>query len=318
MQNNINKNLKQTIPIFFAVDDRYTPYLAVSIRSLIDNASKNFNYKIYILIDSLSLENCKNLEAMQNSYVSIEFVCVKQKLDSISSKLHLRDYYTKATYYRFFIPSLFPQYDRGIYLDCDIVVLGDISELYLMDLGNNYVAAAQEEVMDKVPIFGQYVESVLEIPCQKYFSAGVMVMNLDALRRSDVESAFVRVLSWRQFRVTQDQDYLNVLCNGKVAYLSTEWNKTAFPDADSKRPQLIHYKINWKPWHYSGTKYEEFFWQYAAKTPYLNMLLAMREDYSQAQKDSDYQEYINLMKLAQSEIDSDFDSVFSPMDFMLK
>lgn len=288
---------KEIVPIFFAVDDRYAPYLGVALRSLIDNASPAYFYKVFVLVDKLSDAHRQNLKAMENDNTTVDFVIVTEKLDELGSKLHLRDYYTKATYYRFFIPELFPEYTRGLYLDCDIVLRGDISELYQAEMGHSLIAAAPEEVMLQVDIFGTYVEKVLGVPREEYFSAGVMVMNLDALRRVMIEDAFVAILSRRTFRVTQDQDYLNVLCYGRVTMLPSEWNKTANEFAEDD-PKLIHYKINWKPWHYKGVRFEEYFWDYAAQTPYYESLLAERDHYGEEEKERDRQQYLSLEQLA--------------------
>ncbi len=294
---NDTKDGKEIIPIFFATDDRYAPYLAVAMRSLIENASPDYFYNIHILIVSLSDEFKTAFQAMENENTEISFVNVEEQLDSLGGKLHLRDYYTQATYYRFFIPDLFPEYHRGLYLDCDICVLGDISKLYKTEMGNSIVAAAPEEVMLKVDVFGTYVEKVLGIPRGEYFSAGIMVMNLDAMRLMMIETAFVGLLNRYTFRVTQDQDYLNVLCYGRVTLLPLSWNKTACEDAEGI-PELVHYKINWKPWHYQGVRYEEYFWDYAAKTPFLDRLLAERNGYGEDLKARDKTQYENLVKQA--------------------
>jgi 3-dehydroquinate synthase len=82
---------------------------------------------------------------MEKENVKIRFVNVEEKLKKICRKLHMRDYYTKATYYRFFIPELFPKYNKGLYLDCDIVLTADAAELYHTELGDNYIAAIPEE-----------------------------------------------------------------------------------------------------------------------------------------------------------------------------
>jgi lipopolysaccharide biosynthesis glycosyltransferase len=294
------QNAKPIVPIFFAVDDNYAPYLAVAMRSLIDNASPDYQYNIYVLIDKLSSESCANLCAMAKDNVRVETVDVRAKLDALSDMLHLRDYYTKTTYFRFFIPALFPQYDRGIYLDCDIVVKGDISLLYNAPLGNNILAAAPEEVMGMVDVFGTYVEAVLDIPRGEYFSAGILLMNLDKMRRVALEEQFVDLLGRRTFRVTQDQDYLNVLCRGDFLMLDSGWNKTACYDAPVDTPvNIIHYKINWKPWHYHGVRFEEDFWLYAEKTPYADLLYAQREGYGEDRKANDALQYENLVALAQ-------------------
>lgn len=293
---------KPIIPIFFAVDDNYAPYLAVSMRSLIDNASPDYQYNIYILIDKLNEYNTAVLCGMATDNVSVETINVTKKLDAFGDMLHLRDYYTKTTYYRFFIPALFPQYERGLYLDCDIVVKGDISQLYNVALGDNILAAAPEEVMLMVDVFGTYVEAVLEVPRNEYFSAGILVMNLEKMRRVALEEQFVEILGRRTFRVTQDQDYLNVLCRGDFLMLDSGWNKTACYDAPVDTPvNIIHYKINWKPWHYKGVRFEEDFWHYAEMTPYADMLYAMRDGYSDAQIANDQLQYENLVAQALSD-----------------
>jgi lipopolysaccharide biosynthesis glycosyltransferase len=290
------------IPIFFAVDDNYAPYLAVAMRSLIDNASPDYQYNIHILIDKLNEFNTSVLCGMATENIRVETVNVTNKLDSLGDMLHLRDYYTKTTYYRFFIPALFPQYERGLYLDCDIVVKGDISQLYNVALGDNILAAAPEEVMLMVDVFGTYVEAVLEVPRNEYFSAGILVMNLEKMRHVALEEQFVDILGRRTFRVTQDQDYLNVLCRGDFLMLDSGWNKTACYNAPVDTPvNIIHYKINWKPWHYKGVRFEEDFWHYAEMTPYADMLYAMRDSYSAAQSANDQLQYENLVAQALSD-----------------
>jgi lipopolysaccharide biosynthesis glycosyltransferase len=293
------KTQQSIIPVFFAVDDNYAPYLAVAMRSLIDNASPDYQYNIYILIDHLNADNADILCGMARDNVKIETVNVKAKLDALSYMLHLRDYYTKTTYYRFFIPALFPQYERGIYLDCDIVVTGDISRLYNVPLGDNMLAAAPEEVMGMVNVFGTYVEAVLNIPRGEYFSAGILLMNLDKMRRVSLEEQFVDMLGRRTFRVTQDQDYLNVLCRGDFLMLDTGWNKTACHDVDVDTPvNIIHYKINWKPWHYEGVRFEKEFWYYADRTPYADLLHRQCSGYGADKKANDTLQYNNLVALA--------------------
>lgn len=290
------------VPIFFAVDDNYAPFLAVAMRSLIDNASADREYRLYILIDKLSRENADILCGMARPNVHIETVKVTDKLDALGDMLHLRDYYTKTTYYRFFIPALFPQYDRGLYLDCDIVVEGDIAKLYDIEMSDCILAAAPEEVMLEVDVFGTYTEAVLDIPRDEYFSAGIMVMNLEKMRRVSLEEQFVELLGRRTFRVTQDQDYLNVLCHDDYFMLDSGWNKTAWEQVPLTSPlNIIHYKINWKPWHYKGVRFEDEFWKYAEMTPYATMLYEMRDNYSQAQIDNDQLQYDKLVEQALSD-----------------
>ncbi|MBQ7011826.1 MAG: glycosyltransferase family 8 protein [Clostridia bacterium] len=301
---NNKRNARENVPIFFAVDDNYVPYRAVALRSLIDNASPDYDYDIHILIDKLSDENLMNLSSFEGQNVKVHFVNVASRLDSLGSVIHLRDYYTKATYYRFFIPELFPQYTKGIYLDCDLLILGDISELYRMDISRLLVAAAREEVMANVPVFGEYAEQVVGVPCEYYFNAGMLLMNLEEMRRMHLEDEFVELLGEKAFRVTQDQDYLNVLCSDRALLVNQSWNMTAYPDGSCIEPKIVHFKINYKPWRYDGVMCEDEFWSYARKTAYYEKLRNEKKNYSEAEKARDAKMYADLMELARTELEA--------------
>lgn len=299
----ITQRKKEIIPVFFAVDDNYIPFLTVALRSLIDNSNKRYEYRINVLIDSLSESNRELLISMQTENVRVEFINVADKLKSLCEKLHLRDYYSKATYYRFFVPEMFPEYRRGVYLDCDIVLNTDVAHLYHTMLGRNLVAAVTDEIITDIEVFACYSELVLEIPRYDYFNAGILVMNLAEMRKMHIEQCFARLLSERTYRVAQDQDYLNVLCRGRVAYLSKYWNKTPMPDSDvTVTPDIVHYKINFKPWRYDNIPYAEYFWKYAKETPFYAQLLETKASYSDEERARDTAQYNGLVSLAETEI----------------
>ena len=254
---------KELIPIFFAVDDNYAKFLCVTLQSLIENSSEKYEYDVNVLIEKLSEVNKNHILEMQTDNVKVKFVSVKEKLAAICEKLHMRDYYTQATYYRFFIPELFPMYDKGLYLDCDLVITTDVSELYHTELGDNYVAAIPEEFITDVEVFGIYSEKVLGVPRQDYFNAGIIVMNLDLMRKENLQGQFADLLEKYTYRVAQDQDYLNVICYQKSVILDKTWNRTPMPYAPAETPKIAHYKINFKPWKFDGIPYGDLFWQYA-------------------------------------------------------
>lgn len=300
----MENNDKNVIPIFFATDNNYAPFLAVALTSLLDNASKDYFYKIYVLTTNLKREYAEQLNLICHDArpdgASIEFVSLGEEMEKSSGNFHLRDYYSKETYCRVFIPRVFSQYDKVLYLDCDIVVTGDISELYNIDIGDNILGAASEEVMMEYDVFGTYVEKALGIPREDYFSAGVLLINAKKYREDDIESKFIKLMNTYTFRVTQDEDYLNVLCQGKVKMVDLGWNKSAFKSDkfDDKNLKLIHYKINWKPWHYDNVYYEEFFWKYARKTFLYDNILKIKASYTEDLHERDNLAFENLVKMA--------------------
>ena len=132
------------------------------------------------------------LKAMETENVKINFVDLTEKIRDIYSKLQaqLRDYYSPSIYYRLFIPTMFPQYKKALYLDCDITILDDVANLYNHDLKRNLVGAIVDEVVTSNEVFRYYVENALGVNEYKYFNSGILVMNLDAFRKEKLEEKF--------------------------------------------------------------------------------------------------------------------------------
>lgn len=272
---------KQTvIPVFFASDDGYLPFLAVSVRSLIDNASPDYMYRIHVLNMGLTPSLFAPILEMQQENVRILPVNVSAEIAPLAERMHLRDYYTLAIYYRLFIAELFPQYDKALYLDADIAVNGDISELYRVDLGNRILGAVPDDVVNGHKDFRVYAEEGLGIVPRKYFNSGVLLMNLAEFRRQRISGQFSHLLQTYHFEtVAPDQDYLNVICRGQVLYLEKGWNKMSLDRDYYGVPKLVHYNMFFKPWLYRNICYQEYFWKYAERTPFCAQLRQMQKDF---------------------------------------
>lgn len=290
------------VPVFYAADTNYLPFLSVSLLSLKINADRNFNYRIYVLHTDITSAEQEPLLALAEDGFSIEFVCVKNELEKIRTRLQLRDYYTGATYYRIFIADMFPQYDKALYLDGDTVITGDISRLYAYDLKDNLVGAIPDRVVKSHPVFRSYTQQVLDIEPDKYFNAGILVMNLKAWRDCDFYSRFLALLTEYKFRVAQDQDYLNVLCHGRVKYLPYSWNTMPIGKTKKRLPKLIHYNLTAKPWHYAHIPYAEVFWQYVRLSSYADIIRISFASHTTDKIEKDMRTEEGLIALASEEI----------------
>ena len=71
----MNKELKE-IPIFFAIDDQYTPFLAVALKSLIENANKDYKYLIKVLHTNVQEEHMKQIK---KCYLQTKMQYIKQQ-----------------------------------------------------------------------------------------------------------------------------------------------------------------------------------------------------------------------------------------------
>ena len=297
---------KQNIPVFYAVDDNYVPFLAVSLESLVAKISEENFYEIRVLYTKLTDEHQKALKKYEKKNVSVEFVNLNEKIDRIANKLYTRDYFSMTTYYRLFLPDLYPDLDKVLYLDSDTVILYDIANLYNIDLGTNLVGAIPDGSVASTKEFQDYVELVVGLKAHKnYFNAGIMLMNLKELREYRFQVKFMYLLDTVKFKVAQDQDYLNRLCKGRVTIIDNEWNTmpAANPEIRSKNPKLIHYNLSFKPWHLDNVPYEEYFWDFAWQTEFYDEIRYIKDHYTESQRQEDIQTGIRLVSLAAKEAD---------------
>lgn len=290
---------KVTIPIFYAIDDGYSKFVAVSIKSLIMNANNNYNYDINVIYENLSEENAKKLKSLETDNVKIILTEMNQNLSMITDKLgnRLREYtFTLTIFFRLFIPVMFPKYDKCIYIDADTVIPGDISRLYNEDLGNNYLGCIVDKSTIDNEILASYFEEVVGIPRDKYINSGVLLMNSKKLRELKIDEKFLDLYIKYGFDViAPDQDYINSMCYGHIKYLSDIYD--AMPNPNNKEvenPVIIHYNLFLKPWQYDDVQYYDYFWKYAKSTPFYNEILEIKNSYTNEDRKKD-SEWMDLM-----------------------
>ena len=291
---------RKVIPIFFAVDDNYVKIMHVALRSLVANASKKFNYNIHVICEGLTKENQASIKSFEDD----NFKCFIEDLSKEAgerAKLMEGKYYNgRATYYRAFIPRLFPQYDKILYLDSDIVLNGDVSELFNTDIKDNYLIAVLDGIVAATPIFLEYVHNFLNQ--YKYFNAGVLVMNSKALRAMDFETKFFDLLSKFKFEIAPDQDCFQILCMKRVKLVGDEWNRMSLLGVDPKRSvdqiKLVHFNLAAKPWILDNCAYGELWWKHAKNTQFYNELLNIKKTVTPKDFEKSHGQLNAIMNLA--------------------
>ena len=293
----------KVIPIFYACDNAFVKFTMVSLRSMMENAAKDRKYQIHILHTDIEAATQQAVLRMQNEQFSVMFDDVTSYLQSISAQMPIRDYYSKTTYYRLFIAEMFPELNKAIYIDSDTVVQGDISEFFDFDIENYDLGACHEQAMVQEDAYGTYVEKCLGIDRNSYFNAGILLINCRRFRRRKVLDAFVRLLGEYDFRVTQDEDYLNLICKDHVRFLPQSWNTEIFGIIENKKEDcnILHYIMTSKPWHYADCRWGDVFWKYAQKTEVYGEIRAILDAYTDEQRAADEESCRRLMALAIAE-----------------
>ena len=284
--------MNREIPIFFTIDDSYAPFLAVALNSAIKNSDPQRNYKAIVLYQDLGADNISRLQSLQTENFKIELMPIRANMEALDDRMSNRlrcDYFTLTIYFRLFIPSMFPQYDKGIYIDSDVVLTDDIAKLFDIDIGENYIGACNDLSIADIPPLVAYTEKAVGVNAKEYINSGVLLMNLKKMRDDDLEGHFLSLLNKYHFdSIAPDQDYLNAMCNGKIYYLEEKWD-TMPNDAKPMLTEtsLIHYNLFSKPWCYDDIQYEEQFWNYARDCGFIDEIREFKASYTEDKKKAD-------------------------------
>lgn len=295
--------MNETVSVFYACDDNFVKYTVVSLYSMRCNRNKSRSYDIHILHSGVSDRmKQKTLELATDGF-NITFDDVSDYLESVCDRLPIRDYYSKTTYYRFFISEMFPELNKAVYIDSDTVVRGDIGCLFDSELGDKWVGACHEQAMVQVDTYGTYCERVVGVSRHNFFNAGVMLINCKRFREKNVLASFTSLLKEYNFVVTQDEDYLNLICKDHVLWLDSRWNTEIFGEIpyDISEAHILHYIMTSKPWHYKDCRYGELFWEYADRTSVAEEMHAVLEAYSDSERQRDAESCERLLELARFE-----------------
>ena len=277
--------MHKEIPIFFSTDDNYIPYLDVAIASLIENASKDYKYRIIVLNTGLNPDNIAKVKQNECDGFTIDFIDISENVKDIKSCFKNLYHFSIVTYYRLFIASLFPQYDKIIYLDCDVVVLGDVSKLYNTELEDNILGAVTDQYVCNTREFRIYAEKAIGVNPDTYFNAGVLVISLEQFRKNDIENKFINLITEHDFDLLDpDQAYLNYLCFGKTHILPNGWNKSPTEIICEGNKNIVHYNLYKKPWQYDDVIDGEFFWEYAKPSPFYELILDRKAQFGEEEK----------------------------------
>lgn len=279
---------KNNLAIVFSTDSNYVPYMAVSIQSIIDNSDKNYNYDILVFDDGITTYQKEQLSQMLKSNVSLRYIDVKPLLVTMDSSLFKsRGIWSAAACYRLFIPQLMSDYDKVLYLDCDVLVKDSLVDLFKIDLGKAEAGCCYDELhysahSDRIKDIAEYVKIK---DWNKYFNSGVILFNIKNINSQKFIDGFIKALK-RPYLPFLDQDVLNILWEGKYVPLDWSWNfqyymviehpelldNSEISKASSKR-RIIHYITGHKPWNSPDLPYAAEWWLAARKTAFYEEII---------------------------------------------
>lgn len=250
----------QRIVLACSADDRYAAPLTVMLKSLEQHLAPGVEVDVFVLgIGIRKASRQKVVASLDAKRMHLQWLRVPGTVRAFPVFGHV----SPATYSRLLIPDLLPSaITKTIYLDSDIVVLGDVGELWGLDMAGAPLLAAQDEGLVLGSAGGVAVRELGLPPEAKYLNAGVMVMDLTQWRREEIHRRVMAYLRQYRDRVQfWDQDGINAILATRWREIGREWNVRVCPQLTESgrtfeeacedlrlRAKLIHYASSVKPW----------------------------------------------------------------------
>jgi lipopolysaccharide biosynthesis glycosyltransferase len=271
------------IRVIAATDNNYAQHLGVMLVSLLENTSTPSRIEIYVIDGGITSQVQELLNQCVSNYgCKIRFLTIQPEVYQKFKESPVASY---ATYFRIFIPALLDaSVEKILYLDCDMVVKGDIAKLWEVDISQFYVGAVENPGMEYIGEYGTQLKRNLGmLGKSRYFNAGVLLMNLTKWREDGItEKVSDFLIQHFEKTVFADQDALNAVLKDGWLQLPYEWNqqttfyeqrkrKTAGEDMLQaiRNPRIIHYIYSPKPWFYMNQHpLKKEYYRYLKLTPW--------------------------------------------------
>mgnify|MGYP000981591717 CR=1 FL=1 len=305
--------IEGAIPILLSCSDYYVPYLGSTILSIAK--STNSQLDIIVMNRDITEANIYLIKCLLKEYqhTSVRFINISSRLKEYSLSTH--EHISIDTFSRLLIPIIFKDYKRMIYLDSDVIVMGDIHELYSMDLGDNIIAGAID--IGYVSLYNGNDKRIVESAHNtlklanpyKYINAGVLVIDVRKLCEKYPDDYLINYASNHDY-IFMDQDVINILLEGNISHINQCWNTMHYHSGERKKliesyapaalfkeykearddPQIIHYAGNRKPWNDEYEDYAKEYWSLISGTLLYNIILLRRLNSNVGTKSSNSEE----------------------------
>jgi lipopolysaccharide biosynthesis glycosyltransferase len=268
----------EVVNVAFGVDSNYVSHMSAVIASVV-RAAPDALFHFIVLSENVAPERRAKAEAVAPG---ARFTWVELGADDIPGFSAIEGHHDRSMLFRLGLERLAPaECKRIIYLDADIIVMGDLRELWVKDLGEHAIGAVADS-WTKPDEFAQLWGLTPET--NYYFNSGIMLIDLERVRR---ERLFTKTLEFTAANPGKlqfgDQDALNCVIWGQWTPIGTEWNVQAIHIAPwhvmhlpehqrftGIKPRIVHFTGKEKPW-IKGMfhPWAWLYWSNLARTPFV-------------------------------------------------
>lgn len=236
-------------PTILACDGGYSAQLATTLRSLTEANHRSWPIPICVLVEGFSADLRERVfQSLPAGSAVIDWLEVDlAPFRGLSTLKHI----SRITYARLLIPRILPEtVTKALYLDTDILVLGDLRPLWEVSLDDHVVGAVSDISAADIKRLDPRFVGVPRV--RDYFNAGVLLMDVRRWREEQISERALRYLEANPASPLSDQDALNVACDGRWKAMDTTWNfqnhlRVRLANLET-RPAIVHFVTDMKPW----------------------------------------------------------------------
>ena len=302
------------IPVVFVCDEKYAMPTSVAIISLMENRKSTTDYDIFVIGCGLSEESKTKLKLAGGDALRI----LEQSLPSLE-QVPVHEYVSRAALCKFEISDFLHNYDKAVYLDSDVIVNGDLSDLYKTNIDECYAGMVKD-------FYAHLIEhDDLRLNYKVYYNSGVMLLNLKKMRADNISQKLIEEKKNNLYSKYMDQDVFNIVFKDNIKLLAPEFNFMLYSKDDLNhfyevynsnipaKPVIIHYP-GIKPWKEKCCLNFKNWYKYYKKSPYKkNRLPVFKNDLIKRRRNitnsifsffgykifrilSDFDKYLELLK----------------------
>ena len=278
-------SLNKVVNLVFTTDKNYKDYLMVTLNSAVKNKAEDSIYNINILCVDLSPKEMAKYQKYNMKNVNIKTIPLKVATLNGVGDFEVKNDVTRADLFKFYMPDLFPDLDKILYIDVDTIILKDLRELYNTNLGNKYIGVVNKTVRDKrtIPLpFGH----ALVGPVRAY-NCGVILYNLKLWRKHNITQKLINEKNKDTERELMTQNAFNIVITQRhikklspiynynsswtsIQFVLNEFKKVYKPylknintiDELFDNTVILHYAGDYKPWNNNEVFHGEVWKQY--------------------------------------------------------
>ena len=216
---------------------------------------------VYLLNHSLSQEQVGGFSDYLRDKCQIDTISIDVKQTEFDNMPLGEMHFSIEMYYRVLAQYLLPhELERILWLDADIIILKDIRQFYNQNIDEFYYVVCADRSPDSKSVKISKKQLGLKDD-HKYFNSGVMLINLNFLRKQVLRSDIIQTSQLLSEKLTYpDQDLLNCMYSGKVKYADSEiYNYQVKDDPFISKDimdkiAILHYCGKKKPWIYTDVR----------------------------------------------------------------